>query len=152
MNSLLCLRVMKVCDLDAVMQIENLAYEYPWSYVNFDDCLRSQYWCRVAVLNERIVGYGVLLVAAGEAQILNVTVAPDYQSKGIGGELVKAMIKAAERLGADTLFLEVRPSNHAALTLYQRCRFVEIGIRPGYYPAFAGREDALLMAREILRN
>jgi ribosomal-protein-alanine N-acetyltransferase len=140
---------MNESDLDAVMKIEHTAFEFPWTKGIFADCLRSDYWCRVLEKSGQMVGYGVMMVAAGEAHILNITVAQAFRSGGLGGEMLDAMLIAARRLAVQSVFLEVRPSNQSAIRLYERRGFVEIGMRPGYYPARQGREDALLMAKEI---
>ena len=96
-----------------------------------------------------IVGYGVISVAADEAHILNVCVAPERQSRGYGRRLLRALIKYGVDLGARRVFLEVRPSNPNAIALYHSDGFNEIGRRPRYYPAANGREDALVMAIEL---
>ncbi|RMD78948.1 MAG: GNAT family N-acetyltransferase, partial [Gammaproteobacteria bacterium] len=71
---------------------------------------------------------------------------PERRRRGHGGYLLRRLIQIAGRLGARTLFLEVRPSNAAALALYRRLGFEEVGRRRGYYPAMEGREDALVLA------
>lgn len=136
--------------LDAVMEIELRAYEFPWSMGNFTDCLRSGYYCCVyekgAHLNTSLIGYGVMSVIAGEAQILNICIDPDMQGQGLGRRLLRHLIAEAGRQSADTMFLEVRASNQAAFSLYDSAGFNEIGQRRGYYPAKDGREDALVLA------
>ena len=54
-------------------------------------------------------------------------------------------MRLARGRGAQHLFLEVRPSNLAGKALYDRFGFREVAVRPGYYPAHAGREDALVL-------
>ena len=144
------LRVMREEDLDAVMQIELRAYPFPWSRGIFRDCLRAGYSAWVLEDGAAdILGYGVLSVAADEAHILNVCPAPPAQGRGHGRRLLRALVQQARLSGALRLFLEVRPSNPHAITLYQAEGFSEIGRRPRYYPAHAGREDAIVMALEL---
>lgn len=159
------LRVMREEDLDAVMEIELRAYPFPWSRGIFRDCLRAGYpaWVLERAALERagpesarqerpdaeVIGYGVLSVAADEAHILNVCAAPHVQGRGHGRRLLRALVQQARLRGAQRLFLEVRPSNPAALALYEAEGFSEIGRRPRYYPAHAGREDAIVMAMEL---
>lgn len=144
------LRVMREEDLDAVMQIELRAYPFPWSRGIFRDCLRAGYSAWVLEDGAAdILGYGVLSVAADEAHILNVCTAPHAQGRGHGRRLLRALVQQARLSGALRLFLEVRPSNPHAITLYQAEGFSEIGRRPRYYPAHAGREDAIVMALEL---
>lgn len=143
------LRPLTVADLDAVMAIEQRAYGYPWSRGIFRDCLRVGYCCWCYERDDEIQGYGVMSVAAGESHILNLTVRPESQRQGIGRKLMEHFMALACRHNADTLMLEVRPSNTPALRLYQQLGFNEIGVRRNYYPAADGREDALLLALSL---
>ena len=93
---------------------------------------------------------GVLSVAADEAHILNVCIDPGEQGHGHGRRLLRALVSIARGHGAQRVFLEVRPSNPHAIALYHDEGFNEIGRRPRYYPAHAGREDAIVMAMELL--
>src|SRR5205814_4509695 len=97
-----------------------------------------------------VIGYGVLTVAAGEAHVLNVCVAAAEQGNGQGTRLMRRLIDLARWHRAQRIFLEVRPSNARAVKLYHQLGFNEIGKRPNYYPAKRGREDALVMAMELL--
>jgi ribosomal-protein-alanine N-acetyltransferase len=99
---------------------------------------------------EEVIGYGVLSVGAGEAHLLNVCIAPAHQRCGHGRHLVERMIALARWHRAQRVFLEVRPSNRAALALYPELGFNEIATRPSYYPTRNGREDAIVMAMELL--
>ena len=144
------LRPMHLDDLEQIVAIEIVAYEYPWTYGIFRDCLRAGYQCLVLAHAIEIVGYGVLSAAAGEAHVLNVCVAPAQQGAGHGTRLMKRLIELARWYRAERVFLEVRPSNTHAIALYDRLGFNEIGKRPNYYPAKRGREDAVVMAMELL--
>lgn len=145
------LRAMRGSDLEAVMAVEVAAYEFPWTVGIFRDCLAAGYGCWV-LENEagRIIGHGVLSVAASEAHILNVCVAPGHQGRGHGRHLVGRLIDLARWHRAGRVFLEVRPSNPVAQQLYESLGFNEIGRRPHYYPARNGREEAIVMAMELL--
>ena len=143
-------RAMRLQDLDAVMAVELRAYPFPWTLGIFRDCLRVGYQAWLAVRDERIVGYGVLSIAAREAHVLNVCVDPQVQGQGIGRQVLRMLLRCARHHGADRIFLEVRPSNPHAIALYEDEGFNEIGRRPRYYPAVGGREDALVMAMELL--
>lgn len=145
------MRPMREADLEAVMAVERRAYPYPWSIGIFRDCLFAGYPAWVLVEGEAFVGHGVLSVAADEAHVLNVCIDPARQGRGLGRQLLRAMVDAARRRGARRVFLEVRPSNPVAFALYQDEGFNEIGRRPRYYPADNnGREDAIVMAMELL--
>ena len=144
------LRPMREEDVEAVIGIERSAYPFPWTPGIFRDCLRAGYPAWVLQDGEGIYGYGVLSVAAGEAHLLNVCIDPRLQGRGHGRRLLRALMRIARGEGAQRVFLEVRPSNPQAVALYQDEGFNEIGRRPGYYPDHGGREDAIVMALELL--
>jgi len=128
------------------MAIENDVHLAPWTEGIFRDCLRVAYHCEVAEMDGEIVGYLVLSVTAGEAHLFNVCVSRNQQGKGLGRALVARSIEVARIREADSMFLEVRPSNKNALRLYDNMGFNEVGVRKNYYPAKNGREDALILA------
>ena len=144
------MRPMRIEDLDAVMVVERRAYPWPWSIGIFRDCLFAGYPAWVLVEGGAFIGHGVLSIAADEAHVLNVCVDPARQGRGYGRSLLRAMIDVARGRGACRVFLEVRPSNPVAVALYEDEGFNEIGRRPRYYPTDNGREDAIVMAMELL--
>ncbi|MGE8214078.1 MULTISPECIES: ribosomal protein S18-alanine N-acetyltransferase [unclassified Stenotrophomonas] len=146
------LRPMFVDDLDAVMEIELRAYPFPWTRGIFQDCLQAGYPGRVLEQADGLVGYGMLSLAADEAHVLNVCVDPLCQSRGHGRRLLRELVRVARQRGAQRVFLEVRPSNTSAIALYHSEGFNEIGRRPRYYPTDTGREDALVMAMELVAD
>lgn len=137
-------------DLDRVMAIEAVAYPYPWTRGIFSDCLRVGYCCWVLDIAGVVGGYGVMSMGVGEAHILNVCVAPEYQCRGHGRALIEHLVGLARRHEAEMCLLEVRPSNLAAVNLYHGCGFNEVGLRKNYYPDENGREDALILARSLM--
>ena len=145
LDNLTTYRRMSDADLETVVSIETAVHVHPWSHGNFADSIAAGYHCWIAERQSRLAGYSVVMIAAGEAHLLNLSVAPDLQRRGIGHELTRFMMRLARDYGAVKLFLEVRPSNVAARALYARNGFAEIGIRRGYYPAHGGREDAVVM-------
>ena len=146
------LRAMRDSDLDRILAIEQRAYPFPWTLGIFRDCLRAGYGCWVLEQVDRIIGYGILSVAAGEAHVLNVCVEPEAQGEGHGRRLVKRLLDLARWHQAERVYLEVRPSNPRAIALYHDIGFNEIGRRPNYYPAAHGREDAIVMAIELFSD
>ncbi len=144
------LRPMRESDLDAVIAIEVRAYPFPWTRGIFRDCLRAGYAMWVGECSGSLVAYGVLSVAAGEAHVLNLCTAPGFEGRGLGRRMLASLLKIARGQRAQRVFLEVRPSNSRAIDLYERRGFNEIGRRPRYYPAAHGREDAIVMALELL--
>jgi len=143
------LALMREQDLAEVMAIEDAIYSHPWTRGNFADSLVAGYECRTwrvdSSKNAVLVGYFVLMVAAGEAHLLNLSIAPAWQRRGHGSALLREASTIARVRGARGIFLEVRPSNAGAQALYTRFGFRKIAVRRGYYPAHSGREDALVL-------
>ncbi|HYL24488.1 MAG TPA: ribosomal protein S18-alanine N-acetyltransferase [Burkholderiales bacterium] len=137
---------MREQDLAEVLAIESALYTHPWTRGNFADSLRAVYECRTYRLQGELIGYLVLLAAAGEAHLLNLSIAELHQRRGYGRALLNEATALARKLGAKNVFLEVRPSNRAAQELYYRYGFRKIAVRRDYYPARGGREDALVLS------
>ena len=138
---------MAVQMLDAVMGIEGRAYPFPWSRANFVDSIAAGHLthCLVAPDGE-LLGYQVAMAGFEEWHLLNVTISPDHEGRGLATQLLHRLIDHARGTGAEWLWLEVRPSNVRARRLYAHLGFAEIGVRRGYYPDAAGRrEDALVL-------
>ena len=138
-------RRMTATDLDGIVAIERHVHAHPWTRGNFADSLAAGYHCWVAERDMQLIAYGIIMVAAGEAHLLNLSVASSWQRHGIGTELTHFFVKLARDQGAERIYLEVRPSNVAARALYGRSGFAEVGVRTGYYPTSGGREDAVIM-------
>lgn len=136
-------------DLAAVEAIERAVYAHPWTPGNFTDSLAAAYQCWIMECGGTITGYSVMMAAAGEAHLLNLSVAADWQRRGLGSVLLRFIVKLAQEDGAQTLFLEVRASNAAGRALYARHGFSEIGSRRDYYPAGEQREDAVTMEKKL---
>lgn len=151
-SQVICRR-MRPSDLDLVVRNEEISYPNPWSKRVFLDCLRAGYECWVLATRDRILAHGVLSAAVGESHLLTLCVHPDARRKSYGRRMLRHLLKEARRLGADTCFLEVRPSNESARSLYYSQGFVQVGERRGYYPAETGstfREDALILSCSLL--
>ncbi len=143
-------RPMRLVDLGAVVAIERAAYAVPWSDGIFRDCLRVGYCCWVLEQEGAVIGYGIMQVVARESHILNLCVHPAYHRQGFGRALLARLLDLARDHRADTVLLEVRPTNEAAIALYTRMGFNEVGVRRGYYPGHKGKEDALILARSLV--
>jgi ribosomal-protein-alanine N-acetyltransferase len=138
-------RPMTFQDLESVAAIEQDIYQFPWSLGNFRDSLSAGYSCWVNEFDGVAVGYAVMTLAAGEAQLLNLAIVKPYQRRGLGRGLLQYMIKVARDYHATVMLLEVRPSNQAGRRLYLDTGFIETAVRKKYYPAHDGREDAVMM-------
>ena len=144
------MRLMAQGDVDAVLAIEQAVQRFPWTRGNFADALNSGYICRVDEAEEGgIRGYAILMPAADEAELLNIGVAAAQQRKGLGRAMLAEMLDAARARQLHRVFLEVRPSNVAAIALYRSAGFNEIGVRRGYYQNANGSEDAITMACDL---
>ena len=143
------IRAMRGRDVGDVVAIERASYQFPWSDGIFRDCLRVGYVCRVVTMARQVMAYGVMSLGAGEAHILNLCVAEAYRCRGVGRRLLGSLIERAAAAGMADAFLEVRPSNTAAIRLYLSLGFEQVGMRRGYYQAASGREDAAVLRRAL---
>ena len=143
------IRAMRGSDVPDVVTIERASYQFPWSEGIFRDCLRVGYVCRVVTVNRQVMAYGVMSFGAGEAHILNLCVGEAYRCRGVGRRLLSVLIERATSGGMGEAFLEVRPSNTAAIRLYLSLGFEQVGMRRGYYQAASGREDAAVLRRAL---
>lgn len=141
----IAIRPMTEADVSAVVALERASYQFPWSEGIFRDCLRVGYICRVVTSASRLIGYGVMSVGAGEAHILNLCVATAFRCQGIGRRMLDYLLDRGAAAGMSEAFLEVRPSNTAAIRLYLSLGFEQVGMRRGYYQAVGGREDAAVL-------
>lgn len=143
------LRPMAEADLSRIHRIELASYEYPWSLGNFADSMSAGYSMWVREAEGEVIGYYAMMAAAGEAHLLNLTIAPIWRRHGLGRDLLEHCLARACDHKAESLFLEVRTSNTVAIALYHSSGFVDLAVRRGYYPARDGREDALIMKKEL---
>lgn len=140
------LRAMVLADVDAVMAVEVRAYSHPWSRGNFVDSLIAGYEAELLHAPDgALCGYFVAMPGVDELHLLNITVAPECQSTGLGQRLLQVVQERARARGFSTLWLEVRQGNQRARSLYRRLGFDEVGLRRAYYPARPQREDAVVM-------
>lgn len=139
-------RSMLPSDLAQVADIERRSYQFPWSHGVFRDCLLAGYAAIVLEHGDAVAGYSILSVAAGEAHILNLCVDQAYRKLGYGDRLLEDILDRAKGAGVKQVFLEVRPSNVEAQSLYHKKGFRQIAERPAYYQAHDGREDAAVLS------
>ena len=134
--------------LDALEKLERTCFSRPWSRKMLAEELENQ--CAAFLVAEdadsgEVVGYAGLLVMADEGYITNVAVFPQFRRQGIAGQLVQVFLRFAQANQLAFLTLEVRPSNEAAIALYQSFGFEEVGRRKNYYDL--PKEDALILTR-----
>jgi len=143
------MRRMRREDLDAVVAIEQAVYTHPWTLGNFADSLDAGYHCWIMESGGLMIGYAVMMIAAEEAHLLNLSIAADWQRRGYGSVLLRHVFVIAREGRAHTIYLEVRESNAAGRALYGKNGFAEIGARRDYYPRAGGREDAVSMEKKL---
>lgn len=144
------IRRMTVSDAAKVAAIEAENFSQPWSENAFIKALESPDNILVVAqdeTDEEIVGYICMYVALDEGEITNVAVAGRCRQKGIGRQLMSAVFEEAAVHGVNRIVLEVRISNMAAIGLYKKMGFVELGIRKGFYDL--PKEDACIMEYTI---
>ncbi len=146
-------RKMSKADLPRVLEIESQGYNYPWKEPIFHDCLNAAHYdCWVCEDTEdKMLAFCIVSTAVGESTVLNLCIDPVIRKQGLGRKFMLHVIENARAKKAESVFLEVRPSNVGAIALYESMGFNEIGVRPGYYKTENGeREDALMMAFTIV--
>jgi [ribosomal protein S18]-alanine N-acetyltransferase len=152
------MRTMTLADVDEVLRIEQAVQAYPWTRGNFIDALSHGDVCRVD--SEELVaghpeqggeirGYAILRPLLDEAELLNIGVAAGHQRKGRGRAMLLEMLDVACENNILRVFLEVRPSNAAAIALYRSAGFTGIGVRRDYYKNASSCEDAITMACKL---
>jgi ribosomal-protein-alanine acetyltransferase len=140
---------MRAADIDAVVAAEQRICAFPWTRGNFADSLAAGYGAWILRLDAALAGYGVAMIALDEAHLLTIGIVPELQRHGLGSQLLGHLVAVARGKGAARMFLEVRRSNVAGRAFYDRHGFRGIGERRGYYAAAGGREDAIVMARDL---
>jgi len=139
---------MRVPDLTEVMAVERQAYPMPWTHGNFVDSLAAGYPAEVLRgPRAELLGYWVAMPGVDEMHLLNITVAPAWQGRGLAIVMLDRLVAECRRRGLTQLWLEVRISNERAREVYRRYGMAEVGKRRAYYPVAQGpREDAILMS------
>ena len=137
--------------LDDILEIERFSFPSPWSSTAFHQETNrrvSYFWALLA--DGAFLGYICFWMFSGEIHLMNIAVHPKKRGKGVGSHLLAKMIEAGKSEGAETAWLEVRPSNLMARCLYKKTGFKETGRRPRYYDDT--NEDAIVMSLSLLPN
>lgn len=120
----------------------------PWKFTTFEDCLTPPYYCVVAVEDEIVVGYAIMLEVLDEATLMDIAVKQECRGRGIGDMLLKHVLALSLHNSMVEVWLEVRESNESAIALYEKHGFYHIEIRKNYYPLANGKENAVIMKWE----
>jgi ribosomal-protein-alanine acetyltransferase len=140
---------MTAADLDEVAAMEQRIHAFPWTAGHFRDSLAAGHACWLKRIGGELAAFAVAMRVVDEEHLLDIGVAPARQRQGLGAQLLDFLCERARTDGMVRMLLEVRPSNESAVAFYRRFDFVEIGRRRGYYPAIEGREDAVVMAKNL---
>lgn len=147
------LRPMTRDDIPAVRAFEQAACAdatHAWSEDNYRSSLSSGYWMRVCTLpGGQVIGVCVAMFGVDELHLLNIAVDRACHGQGLASFMLERLVDLCQAHRLATLWLEVRPSNTRARALYERHGYAQVGLRKNYYPALGGREDAVVMRREV---
>lgn len=153
MTTALRVREMQFNDVDAVFAIELAAHRVPWTQNIIQDCVHVHFDCRVLEIQQeqeqKIIGFIISHQQETICHILNVCIAPDFQGKGYGRFLLNNQIDSLKDTSMNSILLEARPSNLAALHLYQKLGFQKVGVKQGYYTDDLGVEDAVVLQKHL---
>ena len=144
-----CYVPMLPSDLDAVTDAERRCHGFPWTRGNFADSLAAGHGAWLAEDEGQMMAYAVTMLVVDEAHLLNISVLPEFRRSGRGSALLMHVFAWARARSARRMLLEVRPGNGAGQGFYRHFGFAEVGRRRDYYPAPDGREDAIVMARDL---
>ncbi len=133
--------------VDAIARLEMECFSDPWNRASIASEVNNPLSLWVAAMDgENLVGYVGSQSVLGWADMMNLAVAPDWRRQGIAEKLVTELIAQLQKNEVTCLTLEVRVSNEAAIALYNKLGFQQVGKRPGYY--YHPKEDALILRKE----
>lgn len=143
------LRPIAPSDCDALSALHGRAFAPGWSADDIVGMCREPVGFGLAIYAVEPLGMILCRTIADETEVLTLAVDPQARRRGVAHALVRAAIELARNRGSVSLFLEVARDNDAAISLYSRAGFEEVGIRRGYYLRSAGAVDALVMRRDL---
>ena len=139
-------------NIDEVYALEKVCFEDPWSFESFESELSNKISVYIVARDEetdKIVGYGGVWMMYDCGDITNIAVSPESRRMGLGEKILELLTNISREKGMESLGLEVRASNDAAIGLYEKCGFTPCGIRKRYYK---GKEDAILMSKSLMEE
>ena len=130
--------------LDGVAELEKMCFSQPWSRSSLELLTKEGIGVGMVCSKDgKVCAYGGMIIAVDEGQITNIATHPDYRRQGYGKAIVQALVKHAKMNGLDSISLEVRESNRAAIDLYTKEGFKIEGKRKDFYTK--PTENALIM-------
>ncbi|MEH7504839.1 ribosomal protein S18-alanine N-acetyltransferase [Neobacillus drentensis] len=138
-------RKMREEDIDQILEVEHASFTTPWSREAFYNELHNNRFAVYLVLeeNNKILGYCGAWIVIDEAHVTNVAILPEFRGRKLGEAIMRKMMSVAREMGAKSMTLEVRVTNHVAQSLYRKLGFQDGGIRKNYYSD--NQEDGLVM-------
>jgi [ribosomal protein S18]-alanine N-acetyltransferase len=142
------IREMREDDVPQILTIENASFSTPWTEAAFLHEIHKPYALNLVLLvGSRLAGYLCLNFVFDEGHILNLAVDSDSRRRGLATRLMQDGLIELKQKGCRFIYLEVRDSNHAAQTFYERFGFKIVGLRKKYYTSPV--EDAVVMMRQL---
>lgn len=134
-------------DITGLCQLEQQSQSHPWNQQQISDCFGDfyEFW-----VDPKLNCYGVIRVVAEQAELINICVNPSSRRRGFAQQLLCHLHDRSTVLQAETILLEVRAGNKAALALYYNNGYDQISLRKAYYPSASGREDALVLQKKLI--
>lgn len=134
-------------DIEKIAAAEQVCFSDPWKKEDFFSALALPVYCGLVMgAGENLLGYACGICVCDEGEVANIAILPSERGKGLGNKLLLALLENLKARGAKKCFLEVRVSNFAAMSLYEKFGFEKIGVRKRYYP---DGEDAFLMTAKL---
>jgi ribosomal-protein-alanine N-acetyltransferase len=147
------IRPLRVEAAEACAAIHRTGFAHPWSTREFAELLANPTTLASAALDPatgRLRGFALSRLAADEAEVLTIAVDPALRGRGVGADLLREHLARATLSLARAIFLEVDPDNVAAIALYRRFGFRDVGRREGYYRLKDGQSASALVMRKDL--
>ena len=141
------IKIMTEEHVDGVGEIEQLCFSQPWSKNSLMMLTKEGAVACVALEDGRVAAYGGMMTVLDEGQITNIATHPDFRRRGYARAVTEALSQLGRERGLEGIYLEVRRSNQAAISLYHTCGYTVIGERRGFYSN--PTEDALLMKKAL---
>lgn len=143
-------RAASAADVEALLEVEQLAHSHPWTRGHFMDSLAGGHWTWLGFDGPDLLAYWLAMPVLDELHLLNFAVHPQHWGRGLGRQALGQVEGVAQTQGLKDIWLEVRAGNRRAQDLYQRAGYLTVGRRRGYYPLGSrDREDALVMHRRV---
>lgn len=143
-------RPAQIDDATDLARLHAIAFDNPWSREDFEVWLaKRQAFGVIAHSDARAVALAMVLAAGSDAELLTIASHPKARRRGVAQSLLHALDAEAAKRGLERWVLEVASTNLAARSLYERLKFMEIGVRKGYYSAGPDRIDGIVLARPV---